>query len=163
MKAVLDLPEAHTRALKVVLERVPPEEVCWVLTGSAGLRLQGVDLPVHDLDLQSDGESVYLIERRLAEFVKTPIHLWETARMRSLDGKAEIDGIQVELLADIAHLLPDGTWSGFTDFSRLVWLDWSGQRVPVFPLADEAEAYASMGRLEKAARIRAFLAGLPPS
>jgi hypothetical protein len=163
MKAVLDLPEAHTRALKVVLERVPPEEVRWALTGSAALRLQGLDLAVHDLDLQSEGEAVYLIERRLAEFIKTPLHLWETAQMRSLDGKAEIEGIQVELLANIAHLLPDGNWSGFTDFSRLVWLDWSGGHVPVFPLADEAEAYASMGRLEKAARIRTFLAGLPPS
>jgi hypothetical protein len=39
--ALLDLPEAHLRALEFLLNRVPPLEYIWSLTGSAGLRLQG--------------------------------------------------------------------------------------------------------------------------
>jgi hypothetical protein len=153
MKAFLDLPEFHARALKVILECVPPREIRWALTGSAGLRLQGVDLSVHDLDIQSDERNVYVIEKRLAEYVKTLVHLWESPHMRSLDGEAEIQGVEVELLANICHRLPDGSWSSFTDFSRLVWVDWHGVRVPVFPLEDEAAAYESMGRAEKAEKI----------
>jgi hypothetical protein len=52
--ALLDLLKAHLRALEFLLKRVPPLENIWVLTGSAGLRLQGVDVPVHDLDIQAD-------------------------------------------------------------------------------------------------------------
>jgi hypothetical protein len=33
-------------------------------------------------------------------------------------------------------------------------MDWHGWRVPVFPLEDEAVAYESMGRTEKAVLIR---------
>jgi hypothetical protein len=154
MKFILDLPEQHGRALQTLLELIPPTEIRWVLTGSAGLRLLGVDIDVHDLDLQTDEEHIWLIEERLRNFQTVPVHTWDTPRMRSLDGKAEIHGIQIELMADIIHFLPEGAWKNFADFSRTLWLDWHGQSVPVFPLDIEAEAYESMGRVEKAALIR---------
>jgi hypothetical protein len=39
-KAILELPEKHTLVLSLLLEKVPPTEHMWALTGSAGLRLQ---------------------------------------------------------------------------------------------------------------------------
>ncbi len=163
MKARLDLSEAHVRALTCLLERVPPAETRWALTGSAGLRLQGVDLEVHDLDIQTDEKTVYEIEKRLAEFMKTPVHYWESPGMISLDGKAEVGGIQIELLANISHKMADGSWSSFTDFSRLIWLEWRGRDVAVFPLENEAEAYEAMGRTQKAALIRETIRKLSAS
>jgi hypothetical protein len=121
MKAFLDLPEFHARALKVILECVPPREIRWALTGSAGLRLQGVDLSVHDLDIQSDERNVYVIEKRLAEYVKTLVHLWESPHMRSLDGEAEIQGVDCWRISAIgcrtvlgAHLQTFPAWFGWT-------------------------------------------------
>ncbi|MBN2388153.1 MAG: hypothetical protein JXB85_14140 [Anaerolineales bacterium] len=150
----LDLSEEHARALAWLLDNVPPAELLWALTGSAGLRLQGVDLQVHDLDIQTDQQTVYAIEQRLGSKVHTPVRLWESPGMRSLDGKARVAGIEIELLANLVHRLPDGSWSSLTDFSRLVWLDWHGRSLAVFPLENEAEAYEAMGRAEKAALIR---------
>ena len=152
--ALLELPPAHSQALELLLDLVPPAELRWVLTGSAGLRLQGVDLPVNDLDIQSAAETVYRIEERLQDYIQTPVHLWESPRTRSLDGKAQIAGVEVELLADIAHRMPDGSWRSLTDFGRIVWLAWRGREVPVFPLEDEAAAYQAMGRAGKADLIR---------
>lgn len=163
MKAHLDLPEAHTRALNALLELIPPSQTRWALTGSASLRLQGVDLDVHDLDIQTDKQTIYEIERVLGDCIKAPVHLWESPGMRSLDGKAEIEGIQVELLANIAHKLPDGSWSSYTDFSRLIWVEWHGWQVAVFPLEDEAQAYEAMGRTQKAALIRETIQRLKSS
>lgn len=157
MKAVLDLPAGHVQALEVILGRISAEEVLWVLTGSAGLRLQGVDLLVNDLDLQGDAESVYIIEQRLTEFVHTPVHTWESERTRSLDGKAEMEGVEVELIGDIAKRGADGEWEPATDLSRRIFIEWHGMNVPVLPLEIEAEAYAAMGRVEKAGIIRAAL------
>jgi len=157
MKAVLDLPATHVRVLEVILGRIPAEEVLWVLTGSAGLRLQGVDIPVNDLDLQGDAESVYIIEQRLAEFVHTPVHTWESERTRSLDGRAEMEGVEVELIGDIAKRGADGEWDPPMDLSRRIFIEWHGMNVPVLPLEIEAEAYAAMGRVEKAGIIRAAI------
>lgn len=152
--AMLDLPETHLHALEFLFKRVAMLECVWALTGSAGLRLQGVDIPVHDLDIQTDQKTVYLIEKELAGFMQTPVHLWESAGMRSLDGKAILEGIQIELLANISHRRPDGSWCTYTDFSRVIWVGTHALRIPVFPLEDELEAYQAMGRIEKAALIR---------
>ncbi len=80
--------------------------------------------------------------------------------MRSLGGKAEVEGIEIDLMANIAHKTPGGTWRTYTNFSRLVWVDLHGLRLPTFPLEDELEAYEAMGRSEKAALIRKTLASL---
>ena len=144
-------------ALDFLLKRVPPLEYIWALTGSASLRLQGVNVPVHDLDIQTDEKTVYLIEKQLAGFMKIPVHLRETASMRSLDGKADIEGVEIELLANSAHSQPDGAWRTYTDFSRLIWVETQGRHIRVFPLEDELKAYDAMGRSEKAALIRATI------
>ena len=159
--AFLDLPEMHTRTLAWLLENIPPGDFPWVLTGSASLRLHGVDVPVHDLDIQTELQTISRIEQRLADFMTVPVHLWESPGMRSWDGKAEIEGIQVELLANIAHKMPDGNWCTFTDFSRVVWVELQTLHIPTFPLEDELEAYIAMGRTEKAALIRKTIATLP--
>jgi hypothetical protein len=87
--ALLDLPQAHVRALDFLLRRVPPPAHTWALTGSAGLRLQGVDVPVHDLDIQADERTIYLMEKQLAKFMQTLVHRWDSISMRSLDGRAK--------------------------------------------------------------------------
>jgi hypothetical protein len=161
MKPVFDLPESHVPALAAMLQRLPPAEYRWALTGSGGLRLQGVDVPVHDLDVQTDEATLRRMEEALADCMTTPVHLWESPGMRSLDGKARLEGIEIELLANIAHCLPDGSWSSRTDLSRLLWLDWHGLRLAVFPLEDELAAYEAMGRSAKADQIRKYLDSRP--
>jgi len=157
-KAILDLPEQHAGVLSFLVERVPPAENLWTLTGSAGLRLQGVDLSVNDLDLQTDGKTVFLLEKELAEFMKVPVHLWETEHTLSHRGQAEINGLQVELLGDIRHRQSDGTWGMSLNIeSVLVWVEWRDLEIPVLSLVHEAVAYDKMGRTQKAERIRSAI------
>ena len=158
MKAIHDLPEPHSKVLELLIARISPAEHLWGLTGSAGLRLQGVDIPVHDLDLQTDARTIYLLEQELAEFVQVPVHVWETEHTRSHHGQAEIDGLQVEFLGDVRHRGVNGEWESPLDIrSILVWVEWHGLSIPVLSLAHEALAYAKMGRTEKAERISAVL------
>ena len=152
--ARLDLPKTHLDALELLFKRLPMGQYLWALTGSAGLRLQGVDVPVHDLDIQTDGKTIYLIEKQLLEYVRTPVHFWQSPGMRSLEGRFEIYGVEIELLADIVHLKADGSGRSYTDFSRLICIKLHGMHIPVFPLEDELDAYLAMGRIEKAALIR---------
>ena len=156
--AILDLPEQHSNALAFLVAKTPPTQYLWALTGSAGLRLQGVDLSVNDLDLQTTAKTVFLLEKELAEFMKVPVHLWETEHTLSYHGQAEIDGLQVELLGDIRHRQTDGTWGPALDIeSVLVWVEWHDLTIPVLSLAHEALAYEKMGRTQKAERIRSAI------
>ncbi len=158
MKAVYDLPDQHAEVLSFLVTRIDPGEYLWALTGSVGLRLQGVDLVVHDLDLQTDKETIYLFEKKLAEFMKAPVHVWETEHTLSYHAQAEIHGLQVELLGDIRHHSADGAWLPPVDIPSVrVWVDWRGLKIPVLSLAHEAVAYEIMGRTQKADLIRAAI------
>jgi hypothetical protein len=158
MKAVLDLPEQHAQVLRLLLEKISPTELPWALTGSAGLRLQGVDIPVNDLDLQTDSQTIYIIEQRLAEFMKTPVHVWESEHTLSHHGQAEINGLQVEFLGDMCHRTPAGIWEPPIDIASIrVWVNWHELQIPVLSLQHEALAYEKMGRAQKAELIRATI------
>ena len=158
MKALLDLPEQHAEVLSLLVMKIDPAEYIWVLTGSAGLRLQGVDIPVHDLDLQTDVKTIYLLEKRLAEYMKTPVHVWESEHTFSHHGQAEINGVQVEFLGDMRHRSTDGTWEPpLAIESIFVWVEWRGLEIPVLPLTHEALAYEKMGRTQKAELIRSAI------
>ncbi|RPJ26183.1 MAG: hypothetical protein EHM33_12530 [Chloroflexi bacterium] len=158
LKAVYDLPEQHASVLTLLAARIDPADYLWALTGSAGLRLQGVDLSVHDLDLQTDAKTIYLLEKKLAEFMKVSVHVWESEHTLSYHGQAEIDGLQVELLGDVRHRGVDGVWQPPLDIpSVLVWVEWRGLQIPVLSLAHEALAYEKMGRKQKAELIRSAI------
>jgi hypothetical protein len=158
MKAVLDLPEQHTNVLALLVERIPPTEYSWALTGSAGLRLQGVDISVNDLDLQTDGKTIFRLEKQLTEFMKTPVHFWNSEHTLSYHGQAAINGLQVEFLGDMRHRRPDGSWEPPLKIeSVLVWVEWHNRKIPALSLEHEALAYEKMGRVEKAERIRSAL------
>jgi len=155
MKAVYDLPEQHAKVLSFLIERVPPAEHLWALTGSAGLRLQGVDLTVHDLDLQTDANIIYLLDKELAEFMKVPVHVWESEHTLSYHAQAEIHGLQVEFLGDVRHRGINGTWQPPLDIrSILVWVESHELKIPVLSLVHETVAYENMGRTQKAELIR---------
>ncbi|MFH2040760.1 MAG: ATP-binding cassette domain-containing protein [Chloroflexota bacterium] len=150
----LELPEAHTQALITLLERIPPEKFNWVLTGSASLRLQGMDIPVHDLDIECNSLDIRNIEQAIFEFITTPVHLWESDHIRSLDGKARINEIEIELIADLETQNSDSSWKRIIEFDQKIWRQWYGYKVPLLPLTVEMVAYKEMGHDEKALLIQ---------
>jgi len=158
MKAVHDLPEQHAKVLSLLVARIHPTDYLWALTGSAGLRLQGVDISVHDLDLQTDAKTIYLLEKEVAEFMKVPVHVWESEHTLSYHGQAEINGLQVELLGDVRHRGSDDTWEPPLDIeSVLVWVEWHKLKIPALSLLHEALAYEKMGRIQKTELIRSAI------
>jgi hypothetical protein len=158
MNAILDLPEQHAQVLLLLIEKIPPIELPWTLTGSAGLRLQGVDISVNDLDLQTDAQTIYILEQKLAEFMNAPLHVWESEHTLSYHGQAEINGLQVEFLGDMRHRSPAGIWEPAVDIASVrVWVNWRELQIPVLPLQHEAIAYEKMGRIQKAELIRAAI------
>lgn len=150
--------QKHLDVLDLLLDRLQGMTEPWALTGSLGITLQGVLLEVHDIDLQSSAAGVHAIAERLAETVRRPVYWRESERIRSHSGVLEIDGLQVEIMGDVQKRLPDGSWEAAVDVAvQRVWVPFGERQLPVLSLEHEARAYALMGRLEKAQRLREWL------
>lgn len=148
-------------SLKIIHTRLidPTEKALnWVVTGSLGMVLNGMEMDIHDIDLQTDQEGAFEIEHRLLGYRKSPVYFKVSERIRSYFGVFEIEGIQVEVMGDMQHLLLDQTWLEPVNLDQnRKWIEIERILVPVMSLEHEYEAYQLMGRIEKAERVRQFL------
>lgn len=155
------LPAEHRAALRRISERLAAEPVIWAITGSTSFALQGVPVPVHDIDLQTDEASAYRITQCFADQVTRPVTFSSTDRIRSHYGALTLDGVLVEVMGAIAKRLPDGTWEAPVDIRpHRRWVAGAGFAVPVLDLAYEEHAYRLLGRTERADLLRQYLVGM---
>jgi hypothetical protein len=158
MNTGLSLPAAHWEAVRQLISRLPPNEVVWALTGSAGLRLQGIDLSVADLDVQTDRSGAKKIVRAFADCVQDRLRYRRSPGVRSYFARLEIAGVQVEVMGELRKRLPDGSWEPVVVVGPLRrWVEVEGWQVPVIDLEYESRAYEILGRGAKAQQIRRAL------
>lgn len=152
------IPDRFLPALRIIHAALLESQVDWAVTGSLGMVLQGMDLPINDIDIQTDEDGAYEVERRLAQYVVVPVLYKASERMRSRLGKLNVEGVQVEIIGGIQKRSQEGEWEEPVQVAEhRLWVDVEGLSLPVLSLEYEYRAYKIMGRDEKAARIRAFL------
>ena len=152
------IPARFLPAVRTIHAALLESQVDWAVTGSLGMVLQGMDLPINDIDLQTDEDGAYEVERRLAPYVVVPVLYKASERMRSRLGKLSIEGIQVEIIGGIQKRSQDGEWELPVQVAEhRLWVEVDGLSIPVLSLEYEYQAYKLMGRDEKAARIRQWL------
>ncbi len=151
------IPSTHLAALRVLCRALPLNEVNWALTGSLAHRLQGLDLTVNDIDVQTDAPGSEAATQRLDAWVLDRPRLRESELISSVFGTFEIHGILVELMGGLRKRSGAGRpWGPATDpavhraLVRVGELD-----VPVLTLDYEAKAYEEIGRPDRAAQLRA--------
>jgi hypothetical protein len=151
------MPERYLAAITVLCERLPLEDVNWALTGSVAHRLQGVDVPVRDIDVQTDAPGAFLVGEALADYVVEPPGDRETERMQSIFGVFCILGLDVEVMGGVRKRSgPGQAWGPPTDpADHRVAVRLDDLTVPVLSLLYEASAYETLGRHERAALLRA--------
>ena len=148
----------YLRVLRKIYDRLKNEKVNWVVTGSLSFALQGVPVEVHDIDIQTDEEGAYEIERIFSEFVSKKVRFSSTEKICSHFGELIIDGIKVEIMADIRKRLEDGTWEDPVDLNKYKrFVETHGMKIPVLSLEYEYQAYLKLGRVEKAETLRKWL------
>lgn len=153
------LDERHIDVLYLIHDRIADASLNWALTGSVAFALRGIDVSSPgDIDIQSNEAGAYEIERRLAEYSVRPVRFSEAEHLRSHFGALQIEGVAVEIIGDIQHRRPDGSWTAPVDIAvRREWVEVDDLRLPVLSLEYEAEAYRRIGREETAHLLRAWL------
>jgi hypothetical protein len=141
--------------LRQLFTELQESQVIWAVTGSFSFALQGLPLEPHDIDIQTDTEGAYEIERRFFSQIGRKVAFSSTKRMRSHFGALLIEGIVVEIMGDVQKRLEDGMWETPVDLkSHRQFIHVEGMDIPVLALTYEAQAYLKLGRLERAAMLQ---------
>jgi len=153
------LPEAHARALGALLDRLAGAPgLVWALTGSCSFRLQGMEVPVHDIDLITDEAGAYLIGGLLADCCEQEVSPSSAPYIRSHYGRFTLHGVQVEVMGASRRQNLDGSWGEPADLPGLIeHVTCSGLIIPVLSLVFEEQAYRLLRRDSRADQIAAFL------
>jgi len=150
--------QGHLNVLRKIYSRLQDKQLKWTVTGSLGMALQGMELSVHDIDIQTDRQGAYEIEKLFVADVVAPVHLRRSERICSHFGALEIDGVRVEIMGDLQKRLDDQTWEEPVKVERFRrWVEIDGMRIPVLSLEYEYQAYLGLGRIEKAQMLRDWL------
>ncbi|MCL4561005.1 MAG: hypothetical protein M1281_10360 [Chloroflexi bacterium] len=152
------IPPEHQHALRILLDGLSGQAISWAVTGSLGFALQGMDVPVHDIDLQTNRIGAYQIEERFHSYLVRPVAFSPSDKVQSYLGRMEIDGIVVELMGDLQKRLKDGAWEAPVNVDDYkIFVAWQDRQVPVLSLEYEVQAYRLMGRMEKVKLLEEFL------
>ncbi len=130
----------------------------WAITGSLGMAIQGVEIDIGDIDIQTNQLGSYQIEDQLSAFVVSRVRYLESENIRSHFGTFRIKEIAVEVMGDIEKKLDDFNWIKPPDLSSIIRLiDLEGSLVPVLDLEYEKKAYLILGRSDTVRKVEDFL------
>jgi S-adenosylmethionine-dependent methyltransferase len=136
--------------LRRIARRLDEAGVAYTVVGGASAALQGVPLPVKDLDLETNVGGAYRFQTLFADCAVEPVVLRESETYRSHLGRFDLDGVKVEVMGDL-HRREAGGWvPTAAQTGRAVDLD--GLPVRVSWLEEGTLAYVRRGRLERAAQ-----------
>jgi N-acetyl-D-muramate 6-phosphate phosphatase len=143
--------------LHILYDRINPTEIVWAVTGSLGMHIQGLQLEIHDIDIQTDQTGAYQIESLFSEYVVVKMAFSASKDIRSHFGALRIGGVKVEIMGNIEKCLPDGAWEGMDILEQRKFVTFEEMEIPVLHLEYEYQAYQKLGRLERAQKIKDFL------
>lgn len=148
MSGILD-PRVRA-ALHALHGKLHGTPIAWVITGSLGLAVRGINVFVHDIDVQTDRFGAYEIERLFRDRVVRAVQFRESPRIRSHFGAIRLEEVEVEIMGDVQHRREDGEWELPPDLARLRDFARFGDiRVPTLPLEHELAAYRKLARRDK--------------
>lgn len=148
----------YLNTLRIIHDKLKNSSITWVITGSLGMALQGVDVEINDIDIQTTHNGAYDIELLFSEFVVEPVSYLISEKIRSHLGKLQITGIEVEIMGGIQKRLEDQTWEMPINLeNHRCWLNIDKMHIPVLSLEYEYQAYQKLGRIEKAEILKIWL------
>jgi hypothetical protein len=148
------IPEQNLRALKLIADKLAGKQISWAIVGSSSLALQGVDVEAHDIDLLTTKAGALEIAKLLKEYETEQVKYSESEYFKSYSGIFTIAGVKVELMGDMQYKTSDGNWITGNRLAKLNSIKVRDFTLPVLDLKVEHQAYLTMGRIEKAKKIK---------
>jgi hypothetical protein len=146
-------------ALSILREKIP-DSIKWAIAGSCNLALRGMDVRVHDIDIVTDKDGAYAIEKLFPPARTRKVELSASGKIRSHFGGIMLDDVSVDIIGDSQFQQLDGSWTPVRNMDTCRdTMDLNGKSLPLLHLEEEYEGYRNMGRLTQAAMILKYIKG----
>ena len=132
--------------LDFLVGRLPITSGEWAITGSASLQLRGVECDAEDIDILASPEVANYAATALSDCTVKPLAIAQTDDIRSLFAQYDVNGVLVEIMANVHNRLANDSWYPHREWRNHVEiLQLDNTSVPVLTLAYE-ERIAGMLR-----------------
>ncbi|MFH1209224.1 MAG: hypothetical protein V1663_00335 [archaeon] len=145
----------HIKALRILVKRLSNKKINWALIGSTNLAIQGINIKAHDIDILTDKEGAFKINKALKDSEIEAVRYKKSEKFCSYYGLFKINSIKIEVMGDIKNKIPKGDlWSETSRLSDKLLINFNNIKLPVISLKGEYYAYSKMGRKDKAEKIK---------
>lgn len=82
-------------ALRIICDKLMQSDISWVLVGSTSLALQRVNITPQDIDILTDKDGAYKINKLLKDYEVKPVEYCQSERFQSHLGEFRINNVKV--------------------------------------------------------------------
>lgn len=142
-------------AIKIISAKLKGKKIRWVLVGSTSLALQGVKIKPKDIDILTDKEGAFKIEKLFEKYkVKVfPIKLSHSKLFKSYFGKFRLKGVKFEVMGDLKDRIGNRWVSFSARLKHPEFVKIKGVKVPVSSLQEQLKSYSKLGRKKDLIRV----------
>jgi predicted nucleotidyltransferase len=138
--------QRYMEVLRIICQSLVGQNIRWVLIGSTGLALQGVEIEPKDIDILTDKKGAFAIQELLQEYQVNPVKFSRSELFESYFGECKINDVKIEIMGDLKENI-DNEWisvSGILASPKILEIE--GIHIPVSPLEQQLRAYERLGR-----------------
>jgi len=152
------IPKKHLSAIQIIHERIYRTSISWAFTGSVNMALQGLAVTPNDIDIMTDEEGAHQIAELFTEFEVEPVALKQVGNIRSHIGVFDIEGVKVEVIAELESNSDAGDWAAVPSYKKAYMsIVYINMKVPILDLEYELEIYKLLGRDDRVKQIERYL------
>ena len=148
--------EIIIKTIYKVLKKICQHEINWVIIGSAGTLLQGIQIAPKDIDILTDQIGFYWFRDNFDYHISKEFNYSNLENSRSFFGSLEINGIAIEIMADLKNKFNDD-WELHQGLSHKKYMQFDSMELPVLSLFCEQYICEQLKRKDKAIQIENFI------
>ncbi|MFX1469419.1 MAG: nucleotidyltransferase domain-containing protein [Promethearchaeota archaeon] len=142
-------------SLKFIISKLEQTDINWCLVGSLSLYLQGVKIKPNDIDILTDKEGAYKLNKIFDEHEIQKVQFNKSNLFYSHYGKLNINGVIVEIMGDL-RIFIDGEWTknirSRLNSKKIIF--YKGLKIPVSPLQDQLKSYIGLNRTKDLKKVK---------
>ena len=140
--------QKFTDALKIISKKMENKNISWILIGSTSLALQGVNLEPEDIDILTDKEGVFEINKILKQYEIQSIKTNPSKLFKSHLSQYLINDVKVEVMGDfIFRSKLTNEWLSLDSMLQSYYLiETQKAKIPIFSLEKSVKIYEQWGR-----------------
>ena len=144
-------------AVKSLYSRLYSSNIIWAITGSFGQTLQGITLKPNDIDILTNENGAYIIEKLFSDSILQKVTFKERKNIRSYFGILNINDVKIEIIGDVENKI-NGIWESHYEWEKHInYLMFEDIKIPVISLEYEYKIYYKLEKINRAALIKKAL------